>query len=78
MAAGLGKRMHSKLAKVLHPVAGKPMVNHMVELAGRLAGHRVAVVVGYQGADVRAASSATVSCHGGERTADCRCGATWS
>ena len=55
MAAGLGKRMQSKLAKVLHPVAGKPMVNHVVELAGRLADRGVAVVVGYQGADVRAA-----------------------
>ena len=27
MAAGLGKRMQSKRAKVLHPVAGKPMVS---------------------------------------------------
>jgi bifunctional UDP-N-acetylglucosamine pyrophosphorylase/glucosamine-1-phosphate N-acetyltransferase len=55
MAAGLGKRMKSKLAKVLHPVAGRPMVLYAVDLAQQLAGEHVAVVVGYQGKDVRAA-----------------------
>ena len=55
MAAGLGKRMKSKLAKVLHPVAGRPMVLYGVDLAQQLAGEHVAVVVGYQGKDVRAA-----------------------
>jgi len=54
MAAGLGKRMKSKLAKVLHPVAGRPMVLYAVELADRLAGGGIAVVVGYQGAQVKA------------------------
>ena len=63
MAAGLGKRMKSKLAKVLHPVAGRPMVLYAVELAQQLAGEHVAVVVGYQGKDVRAAIEA-----GGPRT----------
>lgn len=58
MAAGLGKRMKSKLAKVLHPVAGRPMVLYAVELAQQLAGEHVAVVVGYQGKDVRAAIEA--------------------
>jgi bifunctional UDP-N-acetylglucosamine pyrophosphorylase/glucosamine-1-phosphate N-acetyltransferase len=53
MAAGLGKRMKSKLAKILHPVAGRPMVLYAVELADRLAGAGVAVVVGYQGAQVK-------------------------
>ncbi|HTL61967.1 MAG TPA: bifunctional UDP-N-acetylglucosamine diphosphorylase/glucosamine-1-phosphate N-acetyltransferase GlmU [Nitrospira sp.] len=48
MAAGLGKRMHSKHAKVLHPVAGRPMVLYAVELALRVAGDHVAVVVGHQ------------------------------
>jgi bifunctional UDP-N-acetylglucosamine pyrophosphorylase/glucosamine-1-phosphate N-acetyltransferase len=55
MAAGLGKRMKSKLAKVLHPVAGRPMVLYAVDLAQCLAGEHVAVVVGYQGKDVREA-----------------------
>lgn len=53
MAAGLGKRMKSKHAKVLHAVAGKPMVLYVVELACRLAARGVAVVVGHQGAAVR-------------------------
>jgi bifunctional UDP-N-acetylglucosamine pyrophosphorylase / glucosamine-1-phosphate N-acetyltransferase len=34
MAAGLGKRMRSKLGKVLHPVAGRPMVLYAVEFHG--------------------------------------------
>ena len=45
MAAGLGKRMKSKLAKVLHQVAGRPMVLYAVDLAQQIAGERVAVVV---------------------------------
>lgn len=55
MAAGLGKRMKSKRAKVLHPVAGRPMVVHIVDLAARLSDCGIAVVVGYQGDEVRAA-----------------------
>ena len=53
MAAGLGKRMRSKLAKVLHPVAGRPMILYAVDLAERLAECGVAVVVGYQGDRVK-------------------------
>ncbi|GMV49583.1 UDP-N-acetylglucosamine diphosphorylase/glucosamine-1-phosphate N-acetyltransferase [Nitrospirales bacterium NOB] len=53
MAAGLGKRMKSSLAKVLHPVAGRPMVRYVLDIACRLAEQGVAVVVGHQGADVR-------------------------
>lgn len=59
MAAGLGKRMKSKLAKVLHPVAGRPMALYGVDLAQQLAGEHVAVVVGYQGKEVRAAIEAS-------------------
>jgi len=53
MAAGLGKRMRSKRAKVLHRVAGHPMVLYAVDLALQMAGHRIAVVVGHQAEDVR-------------------------
>lgn len=53
MAAGLGTRMKSKRAKVLHCVAGRPMVLYALELAINVAGYRVAVVVGYQADDVR-------------------------
>lgn len=53
MAAGLGKRMKSALAKVLHPVAGRPMLLYSLDIACHLAEQGVAVVVGHQGADVR-------------------------
>ena len=53
MAAGLGKRMQSKQAKVLHPVAGRAMVLYSVDVGLRVAGHRVAVVVGHQADRVR-------------------------
>ncbi|MFQ5991422.1 MAG: bifunctional UDP-N-acetylglucosamine diphosphorylase/glucosamine-1-phosphate N-acetyltransferase GlmU [Nitrospiraceae bacterium] len=54
MAAGLGKRMRSKVAKVLHPVAGRPMLLYPVHLAQRFARDAVAVVVGHQAKSVRA------------------------
>ncbi|WP_058300454.1 bifunctional UDP-N-acetylglucosamine diphosphorylase/glucosamine-1-phosphate N-acetyltransferase GlmU [Gorillibacterium timonense] len=50
LAAGQGKRMKSKLYKVLHPVCGKPMVGHVVDLLDRLDCERRIVVVGH-GAD---------------------------
>ncbi len=53
MAAGLGKRMRSEQAKVLHRVAGRPMILYAVEVALQVAGHRTAVVVGHQANDVR-------------------------
>ncbi len=53
MAAGLGKRMKSKLAKVLHPVAGRSMVLYSVDLGLRVGGQRIAVVVGHQADRVR-------------------------
>ena len=37
LAAGQGTRMRSKLAKVLHPVGGRPMILYAVELAQALA-----------------------------------------
>lgn len=53
MAAGLGKRMCSKQAKVLHRVAGQAMVLYSVGLGLRVAGDRVAVVVGHHADLVR-------------------------
>ncbi len=55
LAAGQGTRMKSDLLKVLHPVAGKPMVGHVVEAAQAAGMQDVIVVVGYQGDRVRAA-----------------------
>ncbi|QIA26169.1 bifunctional UDP-N-acetylglucosamine diphosphorylase/glucosamine-1-phosphate N-acetyltransferase GlmU [Thermaerobacter sp. PB12/4term] len=54
LAAGLGKRMRSNRAKVLHPVAGRPMVEHVVRAAEGAGAGRVVVVVGHQGEQVQA------------------------
>jgi len=53
LAAGLGKRMKSGRAKVLHEVMGKPMVAYVVEAAIPIAGPAVVVVVGNQAEAVR-------------------------
>jgi len=50
LAAGLGKRMKSKLHKVLHPVCGKPMVGHVLDAVAEAGCGRTIVVVGH-GAD---------------------------
>lgn len=46
LAAGLGKRMKSTLPKVMHPVAGKPMVGYVVDSACNAGADRVVMVVG--------------------------------
>jgi UDP-N-acetylglucosamine diphosphorylase/glucosamine-1-phosphate N-acetyltransferase len=53
LAAGLGKRMKSTRAKVLHEVLGRPMVVYVVEAAVQIAGKAVVVVVGNQAEEVR-------------------------
>src|SRR4030066_850173 len=55
LAAGLGKRMKSGLAKVLHPVAGRPMFLYPVTGAEGLSSERIIVVVGHQADSVREA-----------------------
>jgi bifunctional UDP-N-acetylglucosamine pyrophosphorylase/glucosamine-1-phosphate N-acetyltransferase len=49
LAAGQGKRMHSHLPKVLHPLGGRPMLHHVLACARRLSPTRIAVVVGHGG-----------------------------
>src|SRR3989304_8777180 len=53
LAAGLGKRMKSGLAKVLHPVAGRPMFLYPVTVAEGLSSEKIIVVVGHQADSVR-------------------------
>ncbi len=55
LAAGLGTRMRSNLAKVLHRLDGRPLVNHVCRTATALAPHKINVVIGYQGEDVKSA-----------------------
>ncbi|MHA7816483.1 MAG: bifunctional UDP-N-acetylglucosamine diphosphorylase/glucosamine-1-phosphate N-acetyltransferase GlmU [Pseudohaliea sp.] len=58
LAAGQGKRMRSSRPKVLHPVAGRPMLAHVLDLARRLEPVRICVVVGHGGDAVRDALAA--------------------
>ena len=55
LAAGLGTRMKSRRAKVLHELAGLPLVAHVVRAAFELAPEAVFTIVGHQAADVEAA-----------------------
>jgi len=56
LAAGLGTRMKSRKAKVLHRAGGKTLIEHVVETALKLtSADRIAVVVGHQAEEVRKA-----------------------
>ena len=55
LAAGLGKRMRSDLPKVLHPLAGRPLLAHVLDTARALGASRIVVVHGHGGEKVRAA-----------------------
>ncbi len=54
LAAGQGKRMRSRLPKVLHPVGGRPMLESVLECAAALKPARTVVVIGHQAEAVRA------------------------
>ena len=49
LAAGMGKRMHSRLPKVLHLLAGKPLLAHVIDTARALQPTRICVVYGHGG-----------------------------
>ncbi|HEY0843758.1 MAG TPA: bifunctional UDP-N-acetylglucosamine diphosphorylase/glucosamine-1-phosphate N-acetyltransferase GlmU [Noviherbaspirillum sp.] len=49
LAAGMGKRMQSALPKVLHPLAGKPLLSHVVDTARGLSPSRLCIVYGHGG-----------------------------
>jgi bifunctional UDP-N-acetylglucosamine pyrophosphorylase/glucosamine-1-phosphate N-acetyltransferase len=58
LAAGQGKRMRSSLPKVLHPIAGRPMLAHVIDTARVVSAYqpnpRIVVVVGHGAESVRA------------------------
>ena len=58
LAAGLGTRMKSNKAKVLHEIQGNPMIIYVVETARMVAGDNVIVVIGNQAEKVREILSA--------------------
>lgn len=55
LAAGLGKRMRSDLPKVLHPLAGRPLLAHVLDTARSLAPRKIIVVNGHGAERVREA-----------------------
>jgi len=55
LAAGQGKRMRSSLPKILHPLAGRPLLSHVLDTARALAPRRIIVVHGNGAEQVRSA-----------------------
>jgi bifunctional UDP-N-acetylglucosamine pyrophosphorylase/glucosamine-1-phosphate N-acetyltransferase len=55
MAAGMGTRMKSKIPKVLHPILGKPMLQHVLDTVNPLQSIETVVVVGHAAEQVQTA-----------------------
>ena len=63
LAAGMGKRMHSALPKVLHPLAGKSLLGHVLDTARALSPRQICVVYGHGGDAVpKAVADETLIC----------------
>lgn len=55
LAAGLGKRMYSNVPKVLHPLAGKPMLERLIETCLTLKKDNIFVIIGHQADKIKSA-----------------------
>jgi bifunctional UDP-N-acetylglucosamine pyrophosphorylase / glucosamine-1-phosphate N-acetyltransferase len=64
MAAGKGTRMKSKLPKVLHRLAGRALLQHVVDTASSLGARRVITITGHGAIEVEAALSGPTSASG--------------
>ena len=58
LAAGRGTRMRSSLPKVLHTLAGKPLINHVLDTARSIDAEKLHVVVGHGAQQVSRAIAA--------------------
>ena len=47
LAAGKGTRMHTNLPKVMQPLAGRPMIDHVITTAGKLT-NKISIIIGYK------------------------------
>ena len=64
LGAGKGTRMRSSLPKVLHTLAGKPLIHHVIDTARQIGAAKIHVVVGHDAETVEDAVSAhDVVCH---------------
>ena len=61
LAAGQSKRMKSKQSKLLHPLCGKPIIQHVLGASRDLAPKSLGLVVGHQREQIREALGDTVS-----------------
>ena len=61
MAAGKGTRMKSRLPKVLHLLAGRALVQHVVDTAAALSARQVTVITGHGATEVEAALAGYIS-----------------
>ena len=66
LAAGMGKRMQSALPKVLHPLAGKPLLSHVIDTARTLSPGKLCVIYGHGGAAVLALLERENAAHGSD------------
>ncbi|HEY0100355.1 MAG TPA: bifunctional UDP-N-acetylglucosamine diphosphorylase/glucosamine-1-phosphate N-acetyltransferase GlmU [Pyrinomonadaceae bacterium] len=66
LAAGLGTRMHSRTAKVLHRLGGRPLISHVCHTAAALVkeGRPLHIVVGHQAEEVKTAVAAELGASG--------------
>ena len=53
LAAGEGTRMRSSLPKILHPIGGRPMLQHVIDTASELGCEHFHIVYGHGGDQVR-------------------------
>ena len=53
LAAGKGTRMRSALPKVLHELAGKPLIEHVLDASRQLGAYRLHIVYGFGGDQLR-------------------------
>ncbi|MBD0325413.1 MAG: NTP transferase domain-containing protein, partial [Pyrinomonadaceae bacterium] len=64
LAAGLGTRMRSQTAKVLHRLDGRPLIAHVCRAAAALSPRSIYVIVGHQAEAVKAAVSEELGADG--------------
>ena len=64
LAAGKGSRMKSARPKVIHPLAGKPMLQHVVDTSRKLQPEQILLVIGHESEQVRQAMQGQSSCSG--------------
>jgi bifunctional UDP-N-acetylglucosamine pyrophosphorylase/glucosamine-1-phosphate N-acetyltransferase len=64
LAAGLGTRMHSRTAKVLHKLGGRPLIAHVCRAAAALTSRPIHVIVGHQAEQVETAVREELGEHG--------------